>query len=112
MAEENKNIKGNINELSVYHTDAYAIALKNGFKGTVAEWLEHIRGKSAYEIAVAGGFKGTEEEWLDSLAKETAKEVEAEKQEALAAIEAKRDEILEYYNEYITEVDELIGGGG
>ena len=112
MTEENKNIKGNINELSVYHTDAYAIAVKNGFKGTVAEWLEHIRGKSAYEIAVAGGFKGTEKEWLESLSAQMSEKVEAEKQEALAAIEEKKNDILAYYNEYITEVDALIGGDG
>lgn len=112
MAEENKNIKGKINELAVYHTDAYKLAVENGYKGTLVEWLDSLVGKSAYDIAVAGGFKGTEKEWLDSLAEKAAKEVEAEKQEALAAIEGKRDEILAYYNEYITEVDSLIGGDG
>ena len=43
---------------------AYEVAVKNGFKGTEAEWLETLKGKSAYEIAVTNGFKGTEEEWL------------------------------------------------
>lgn len=85
--------------------------MSNVLRGTIVN-PDKIYGKSAYEIAVMHGFDGTEEEWLESLTKELAKEVEAEKQEALAAIEAKRDEILEYYNEYITEVDALIGGDG
>ncbi|MGI6701239.1 MAG: S1C family serine protease [Christensenellales bacterium] len=49
---------------------AYDIAVKNGFSGTEAEWLESLKGKkglSAYEIAVSNGFNGTEEEWLESL---------------------------------------------
>ena len=90
MAEENKNIKGRINELAVYHTDAYAIAVANGYKGTVAEWLDSLVGKSAYDIAVQLGFKGTEKEWLDSLTQETADKAEAmiaaQKEAALRAV--------------------------
>lgn len=50
--------------------DAYQIALKHGFIGSVADWLESMRGhpgKSAYEIAVIHGFIGSEEEWIKSL---------------------------------------------
>lgn len=64
---EIQNLKGTINRIDTYHTDAYMIAVKNGFKGTEAEWLENLYGKSAYEIAVMHGFDGTEEEWLKSL---------------------------------------------
>ena len=64
---ENKNIKGTIKELNVYHTDAYAVAVRNGFNGTEAEWLESLKGLSAYDVAVKNGFKGTEAEWLESL---------------------------------------------
>lgn len=39
----NKNIKGSINSLNTYHTDAYMIAVKNGFDGTVDEWLESLK---------------------------------------------------------------------
>lgn len=50
---------------------AYDIAVKNGFKGTEAEWLKSLKGKdsgkSAYEIALENGFEGTEIEWLESL---------------------------------------------
>lgn len=70
MAEANKNLKGSINSLNVYHTDAYAVAVRNGFKGTVAEWLESLNGESAYDIAVKNGYKGTEKEWLASLTAE------------------------------------------
>lgn len=76
---------------------AYEIAVKNGFVGTVSEWLESLKGadglpgkdgingtdgrdgrdgkdgadgengKSAYEVAVGNGYTGTEEEWLQSI---------------------------------------------
>ena len=59
--------------------DAYNIARKHGFEGTVEEWLESLKGengkqgergadgKSAYEIARENGFRGTEKEWLESI---------------------------------------------
>jgi hypothetical protein len=77
--------------------DAYAVALANGFTGTVEEWLDSLvgpqgeqgvqgaqgepggqgdpgvagedgeGGASAYELAVAAGYIGTESEWLASL---------------------------------------------
>ncbi len=42
---ENKNIKGSIQSLLTHHTDAYAIALRNGFEGTVVEWLKSLKGE-------------------------------------------------------------------
>ena len=48
---ENKNIKGSINSLDAYHTDAYMIAVKNGFKGTEAEWLESLKGSDGTDGA-------------------------------------------------------------
>ena len=36
---------GKIAGLKVYHTDAYAIAVKRGFNGTIDEWLESLKGK-------------------------------------------------------------------
>ena len=68
MAEAKKNIKGRIASLNTYHTDAYAIAVRNGYKGTEAEWVRSLVGKSAYELAVKHGYKGTETEWLYYLA--------------------------------------------
>lgn len=52
---------------------AYGIAVRNGYSGTEAEWLESLRGRqgdigdSAYAVAVKNGFSGTEAEWLESL---------------------------------------------
>ena len=47
---------------------AYDIAVKNGFSGTEAQWLESLKqGESAYDIAIKQGYVGTEEEWLASL---------------------------------------------
>ena len=50
--------------------DAYAIALKHGFEGSVEDWLASLHGapgKSAYELAQMAGFTGTLNEWLASL---------------------------------------------
>ena len=47
--------------------DAYQIALKHGFVGTVEDWLESMRGypgKDNYQIAVECGYTGTREEWV------------------------------------------------
>ena len=73
---------------------AYEIAVRNGFTGTEAEWLDSLKGekgadgkdgaegaagadgadgadgangKTAYELAVDNGFTGTEAEWIASL---------------------------------------------
>lgn len=61
---------------------AYELAVENGFKGSLTEWLDSLvgeegkngengkdgtNGKSAYELAVENGFKGSLTEWLASL---------------------------------------------
>lgn len=45
-ASGKKNLTGKIAAFNVYHTDAYAIAVKNGFEGTEAEWLESLKGEN------------------------------------------------------------------
>lgn len=42
---EKKNLEGTIKAFNTYHTDAYAIAVKNGFEGTEAEWLASLKGE-------------------------------------------------------------------
>ena len=49
---------------------AYELAVENGYRGTLEEWLASLNGnngRSAYELAVENGYRGTEEEWLASL---------------------------------------------
>ena len=49
--------------------DAYQIAIKHGFVGSVEDWLESMRGypgKSNYEIAVECGYEGTQAEYIES----------------------------------------------
>lgn len=49
---------------------AYELAAQQGYKGTLDEWLESLKGengKDAYTIAVEGGYKGTEEEFNNAL---------------------------------------------
>lgn len=67
------------NKLKVSGVDgktAYDLAVEKGYKGTLEEWLESLKGangqdgangKSAYELAVEKGYEGTLEEWLLSL---------------------------------------------
>lgn len=55
--------KGSLEEW-LYSLNAYSTAVKNGFKGTEKEWLVYL---SAYGIAVKNGFVGTEQEWVASL---------------------------------------------
>ena len=62
------NAMGRIGRIGVMCIDAYGVACKNGFEGTVEEWLESLKGKSAYEYAKEGGFTGTEEEFAQKLA--------------------------------------------
>lgn len=62
------NAMGSINRLGILCIDAYGVAVKNGFEGTVEEWLESLKGKSAYDYAVEGGYTGTEDEFAVKLA--------------------------------------------
>lgn len=66
---------------------AYEVAVKNGFRGTEADWLKTLKGKAgdfvkgakgddgltAYQVAVANGFVGSESAWLASLKGEPGK---------------------------------------
>lgn len=47
-----------------YYISAYSLAVKQGYVGTLNEWLQSL---SAYGIALKNGFIGTEEAWLQSL---------------------------------------------
>lgn len=41
-AAANNVLRGHISGLKVYYTDAYRIAVENGFEGTVEEWLKSL----------------------------------------------------------------------
>ena len=47
---------------------AYQLAVKEGYQGSVSDWLASINDLSAYEIAVQNGFSGSEEEWASAVA--------------------------------------------
>ena len=48
------NAMGRINRLSVLCIDAYGVAVKNGFEGTVEEWLDSLHpSDEQVEAAVA-----------------------------------------------------------
>ena len=39
---------------------AYELAVKEGYDGSVQDWLGSLAGKSAYDIAVENGYTGSE----------------------------------------------------
>lgn len=49
---------------------AYELAVRDGYQGTLQEWLKSIVGKDgadAYEVAKKAGYTGSREEWLKTL---------------------------------------------
>jgi len=48
---------------------AYEIAVKHGFKGSEAAWIESLKGESAWDLAVKAGFKGTQQEFIEKISK-------------------------------------------
>ena len=60
------NAQGRINRLSVLVIDAYGVALKNGFKGTVEEWLASLKGEKG-DIGEAFTYEDFTEEQLEAL---------------------------------------------
>lgn len=47
------NAMGRINRISVLCIDAYGVAVKNGFEGTVEEWLASLKGDPPSEEQIA-----------------------------------------------------------
>lgn len=47
--EEKKSVVGSIKSINTYHTDAYMIAVRNGFEGTEEEWLASLHGYALTE---------------------------------------------------------------
>jgi hypothetical protein len=47
MSNEVFKAVGRVNQLSIMTIDAYGVAVKNGFEGTVEEWLASLHGKDA-----------------------------------------------------------------
>jgi hypothetical protein len=55
---------GNMSKLETIYSDAYKVAVENGFKGSVEEWLESLKGEKGYsptiEVAdIEGGHRVT-----------------------------------------------------
>lgn len=65
--ETNVRVRSNASGDDVSLDTCYALAVENGFEGTMDDFLQCIKGDSAYDIAVRNGFSGTEKEWLEAL---------------------------------------------
>lgn len=101
---------------------AYELAQESGFRGTMQEWLESLRGaqghqgeagaqgadgaagKSAYEYAQEAGYEGTEEEFSQQLATGGAEEI------VISATEPTDENVKIWINP--DEEDDANGGGG
>jgi len=104
---------------------AYELAIQNGFTGTLAEWLESLKGAdgingingkngvdgkdglSAYEIALKNGFVGTESEWLDSLKGEHGTEFDASKYVTQTALIYLQDSLKRDISSQQEQIDNL-----
>lgn len=47
---------------------AYELAVEQGYKGDLNDWLKSLDGKPAFEIAKENGYSGTEKEWNKAVA--------------------------------------------
>ena len=89
---------------------AYEIAVKNGYTGTEAQWLESLKqGESAYSIAVKNGFVGTEAEWLASLKGEDGTDGEDGKDADFSIEDVFNAYKAEYLKQYGTEYTGTFG---
>lgn len=95
-----------INLGRVVGRSAYEEAVRLGYEGTEAQWLETLKGENAYQIAVDHGYVGTETQWLESLNGKTAYEsavdggfsgTESEFNEQIASI-GYLDQVLDQIN--------------
>lgn len=94
-------LRGKINSLDVLCVDAYAIAVKNGFEGTEAEWLASLKGDAG-----AKGDKG------DKPVKGVDYFTEADKEELIAEIDtAILGDIEAALDELHTYAQSLVSGG-
>lgn len=85
---------------------AYALAVRQGYGGSLDEWLKALQGLSAYEVARGQGYPGTEEQWLESLKGETPQRgVDYWTEEDIA-------EIRKYTDGAVTQVDRVLAKDG
>ena len=54
-ASASQLLRGKINRIDVIHTDTYQIAVANGYKGTVDEWLESLVGEKGNSVLYHNG---------------------------------------------------------
>lgn len=107
---------------------AYELAVQQGFTGSIAEWLNSLKGAdgingangadgkngidgkdglSAYEIAVKNGFVGTEYEWLDSLKGENGTELDLSKYVTQTALIYLQDSLKRDISAQKEQIDNL-----
>ena len=78
-----------------YFLTAYGLAVREGYGGTLDEWIASLKGdpgESAYDLAREAGYTGTEEELAEMLSELPAYAQAAEDAEAAAVDAADRAE--------------------
>lgn len=122
ISESGNGINGKDGENGL---SAYELAVQNGFTGTLAEWLESLKGAdgingingkngidgkdglSAYEIALKNGFVGAESEWLDSLKGENSTEIDLSKYVTQTALIYLQDSLKRDISAQQEQIDNL-----
>ena len=119
ISESGNGINGKDGENGL---SAYELAVQNGFTGTLAGWLESLKGAdgingangkdgtnglSAYEIALKNGFVGTEYEWLDSLKGENGTEIDLSKYVTQTALIYLQDSLKRDISAQQEQIDNL-----
>ncbi|GEM_PF-2436903 len=87
---------------------AYELAVEQGYKGSLEEWLKSLDGKSAYEIAVENGYSGTEDEWNKAIANVSQNNVTIKN----AEFSKDGDLIITLSDETIINVGKVAGSDG
>lgn len=101
-AAADKLLRGKINGLDVIYTDTYEIAVANGYKGTVEEWLAQLPTRAEVDEAVeqTGNYCKSAEDYCKQTAADSAVAVDAKSAALTAAekAETKVESLLERNN--------------
>ncbi len=97
-----RKLVGKINKIDVIYTDTYEIAVKNGFDGTIDEWLASLKGPRGEKGDTGAAPVRGVDYWTEDDKNEIVSEVETA---MIGDIESALDAIIAIQ-------EELIGGDG
>lgn len=91
-------LRGRINKVDVITIDAYAVAVRNGFEGTEAEWLASLKGEKG----------NTPQKGVDYYTPEDVAEMESLiSTECWSAMESQKDDMVQQILNELLDGDEV-----